>query len=60
MAKKAKAEAIKALDIVASISAVTKEKSISMDLVLETLKDALSSAAKRYLGRPARVEGQGR
>ena len=56
MAKKAKAEAIKALDIVASISAVTKEKSISMDLVLETLKDALSSAAKRYLGRPARVE----
>ena len=56
MAKKAKAEAIKALDIVASISAVTKEKSISMDLVLETLKDALSSAAKKYLGKPARVE----
>ena len=56
MAKKAKAEAIKALDIVASIGAVTKEKSISMDLVLETLRDALSSAAKKYLGKPARVE----
>jgi transcription termination/antitermination protein NusA len=56
MKKKNKTEAVKALDIVASIGAVTKEKSIAMDLVLDTLKDALASAAKKYLGKPARVE----
>jgi N utilization substance protein A len=56
MKKKSKNEAVKALDIVASIGAVTKEKSISMDLVLDTLKDALASAAKKYLGKPTRVE----
>ena len=58
MAKKSKAEAVKALDIVNSIGAVTKEKSISMDLVLDTLKDALASAAKKYLGKPTRVEAR--
>jgi transcription termination/antitermination protein NusA len=58
MAKKSKNEAVKALDIVASIGAVTKEKSISMDLVLDTLKDALASAAKKYLGEPTRVEAK--
>ncbi|HEX3019231.1 MAG TPA: transcription termination factor NusA [Chitinispirillaceae bacterium] len=56
MKRKSKSEAIKALDIVASIGAVTKEKSISMDLVLETLKDALATAARKYLGKPINVE----
>lgn len=56
MTKKSKNEAVKALDVIASIGAVTKEKSISMDLVLDTLKDALATAAKKYLGEPTRVE----
>lgn len=56
MKRKSKNEALKALDIVASIGAVTKEKSISMDLVLETLKDALATAARKYLGKPINVE----
>lgn len=56
MKRKSKSEALKALDIVASIGAVTKEKSISMDLVLETLKDALATAARKYLGKPINVE----
>jgi N utilization substance protein A len=56
MKRKSKSEALKALDIVASIGAVTKEKSISMDLVLETLKDALATAARKYLGKPVNVE----
>jgi N utilization substance protein A len=56
MKKKKKNEAAKALDIVASIGAVTKEKSIPVDLVLDTLKDALASAAKKYLGKPTRVD----
>ena len=46
------------MDIAASLSAVTKEKSISMDLVLETLKDALTTAAKKYLGKPVNVEAK--
>jgi hypothetical protein len=50
--KESKNEALKAMDIAASLSAVTKEKSISMDLVLETLKDALTTAARKYLGKP--------
>jgi len=58
MATKKKAEAAKALTIVAAIGAVTKEKSISMDLVLDTLADALESAAKKYLGKPTRVEAK--
>jgi transcription termination/antitermination protein NusA len=56
MKRKNRNEALKAIDIAASISAVTKEKSISMDLVLETLKDALATAARKFLGKPANVE----
>lgn len=56
MKKKSRNEALKAMDIVTSLGAVTKEKSISMDLVLETLKDALATAAKKYLGKPINVE----
>jgi N utilization substance protein A len=56
MKRKNRNEAVKAIDIAASISAVTKEKSISMDLVLETLKDALATAARKFLGKPANVE----
>ena len=52
MKKKNNKEALKALSIAASLGEVTKEKSISMDLVLETLKDALTTAAKKYLGAP--------
>ena len=58
MNKKGKTEALKALDIAASISAVTKEKSISLDLVLDSLKDALTTAAKKYLGTPINVEAK--
>jgi len=58
MNKKGKTEALKALDIAASISAVTKEKSISMDLVLDSLKDALTTAAKKYLGTLTNVEAK--
>jgi N utilization substance protein A len=54
--KKKKNEAIKAMDIVAALGAVTKEKSISMDLVLDSLKDALASAAKKFLNTPTNVE----
>lgn len=56
MKRKSRNEALKAIDIAASIAAVTKEKSISMDLVLETLKDALATAARKYLGKPTNVE----
>ncbi len=56
MKRKSRNEALKAIDIAASISAVTKEKSISMDLVLETLKDALATAARKYLGELINVE----
>jgi len=56
MKRKSRNEASKAIDIAASISAVTKEKSISMDLVLETLKDALATAARKYLGELINVE----
>ena len=58
MNKKAKTEALKAQDIITSISAVTKEKSISTDLVLDSLKDALTTAAKKYLGKPINVEAK--
>jgi|WetSurMetagenome_2_1015567.scaffolds.fasta_scaffold01720_6 transcription termination/antitermination protein NusA len=56
MKSKTKNENVKALDIVAALSSVTKEKSISMDLVSDTLRDALVTAAKRYLGKPTNVE----
>jgi N utilization substance protein A len=54
--KKKKDESAKGLDIAAALSAVTKEKSISMDLVLDSLKDALASAAKKYLNNAINVE----
>jgi N utilization substance protein A len=56
MKSKSKVENVKALDIAAAISGVTKEKSISMDLVIDTLKDALCTAAKRFLVKPTNVE----
>ena len=56
MKKKSKNENVKALDIAAALASVTKEKSISMDLVSDTLRDALVTAAKRYLGKPTNVE----
>jgi len=56
MNKKNKSENVKALDIAAALASVTKEKSISMDLVTDTLRDALVTAAKRYLGTPTNVE----
>ncbi|HEX2958813.1 MAG TPA: transcription termination factor NusA [Chitinispirillaceae bacterium] len=56
MKRKNRNEAVKALDIASSISAVTKEKSISMDMVLDTLKDALATAARKFLGKPINVE----
>ncbi len=56
MKKKIKSEDVRGLDIAAAISSVNKEKSISVDLVLDCLKDALATAAKRYLGRPVHVE----
>lgn len=55
MNKKNKSEALKAMDIAASIIAVTKEKSISTDLVLDSLRDALTTAAKKYLGTAINV-----
>jgi N utilization substance protein A len=58
MKRKSKNENVKGLDIAAAISGVTKEKSISMDLVIDTLKDALSTAAKRHLNKPATVEAK--
>lgn len=58
MKRKSKNESVKALDIVAAIGSVTKEKSISMDLVIESLRDALCTAAKRYLGTPTNVEAK--
>ena len=58
MKRKNKKENVKALDIAAAISGVTKEKSIAMDLVIDTLKDALCTAAKRYLSRPVNVEAK--
>ncbi|MCL2181886.1 MAG: transcription termination factor NusA [Chitinispirillia bacterium] len=52
MKKKVNKEAVKAAEIVAALGSVTKDKSISMDLVLETIKDALTTAAKKYLATP--------
>jgi transcription termination/antitermination protein NusA len=56
MKRKNKAENVKALDIAAAIGGVTKEKSIPMDLVIDTLRDALVTGAKRYLVKPTNVE----
>jgi N utilization substance protein A len=54
--KKKNKENAKALDIVQALSGVTKEKSISPDLVINTLKEALVNAAKKYLGNPINIE----
>ncbi len=54
--RKARSEIVKAGDIIEALSGVTKEKSIGIDLVLDTLKDALASGAKKYLGKPSNVE----
>jgi N utilization substance protein A len=56
MARKSRSEITKAADIIEAISRVTKEKNIPMDLVLDTLKDALITGAKRLLLTPARIE----
>ena len=57
MGTKAKSKVeLKAADIVQALSSVTKEKSVSMELVLDTLKDALATGAKKYLGRPMHIE----
>ncbi len=58
MNKKKKSEAFKAMDIVNSIIAVTKEKSINTDLVLDSLKDALISAARKYISKPINIEAK--
>jgi len=58
MKKKVNKEAIKAADIVESLRAVTKEKSIGIEMVLETLRDALATAAKKFLGTPVCVEAK--
>jgi N utilization substance protein A len=47
---------IRAADIAQALGSVTKEKSISQDLVLETLKYALATGAKKYFGRPIHIE----
>ncbi len=54
--KRSKSAAIKASDIIAALSALTKEKSISMNVVLDSLKDALITAAKKYLNNSINIE----
>ena len=54
--RKLKNEEQKALDIAAAISAVTKEKNINIELVLDSLKDAISSAAKKLQDFPTHIE----
>ncbi|MBD3347085.1 MAG: transcription termination factor NusA [Chitinivibrionales bacterium] len=56
MKRKTKVKLAKELDIATAIGSLTKEKSIPQDLVLDSLKEALSGAAKRYLGTPINVE----
>jgi len=57
MASKAKNKMeLKADEIAKALGSVTKEKSISIELVLDTLKDALATGAKKYLGRPIHIE----
>jgi N utilization substance protein A len=51
-----KKEALRAADIVKALGGITKEKSINMDLVLDSLKEGLISAAKRILPYPINVE----
>jgi N utilization substance protein A len=57
MGTKAKSKnELRAADIVQALGSVVKEKSITMDLVLDTLKDALATAAKKYLNKPINIE----
>lgn len=56
MRKKARNEIVRAADIVSALGGVTREKSISVDLVLDTLKDALASGARRIMDGPAHIE----
>ena len=56
MRKKSRNESVRAADIVSALGSVTKEKSISVDLVLDTLKDALASGARRVVDGPAHIE----
>ena len=60
MKRKNKNENVKGLDIAAAISGVTKEKSISMDLVLDTLKDALCHRRETVPGQTHQRGGKGR
>jgi N utilization substance protein A len=54
--KKRNKTEIRASDIVQALGSVTKEKSISIELVLDTLKYALITGANKYLGRPIHIE----
>lgn len=56
MKGKKKKEATRELDIVGALSTIAKEKSVGMDLVVDSLKDALAGGARRYLGIPVNVE----
>jgi transcription termination/antitermination protein NusA len=51
-----KVEALKAADIIDALTRVTKEKSLSVELVLDALKDALATGARRVLGTPAHID----
>ena len=55
MNRKSKSEALKAGEIIDALTRVTKEKSISIELVLDALKDALATAARRLLDGPAHI-----
>ncbi|MBN1980227.1 MAG: transcription termination factor NusA [Chitinivibrionales bacterium] len=54
--RKKKSESIKAQDIINALGSITKEKSISATLVLDSLKDAIMTAARKYLGTLINVE----
>ncbi len=56
MNRKAKAEALRAGDIIDALTRVTKEKSVSPELVIDALKDALATGARRLIDGPAHVE----
>ena len=55
---KKKRSQLKAQDIINALGSVTKEKSINMDIVLDTLKDALVTGAKRYLETMVNIEAK--
>ena len=49
-------ETQKGLDIAAALGAVTKEKNINIDLVLDSLRDAIAMAARKYIDKDINVE----